>query len=104
MIDVHSPREREMLAGLARTSALARPDRSKQITGTRSRRSKRTPVRKLVELFARYIVFSYVRNVVTTMRNLYWVREMEAPGDSRELKLLCSRGRSACLVRHRGAC
>jgi len=31
-----------------------------------------------------------VRNVVTTMRNLYWVREMEAPGDSRELKLLRS--------------
>ena len=45
-------------------------------------------MRKLVELFARYIVVSYARNVAATMRNLYWVREMESPGDSQELKLL----------------
>jgi hypothetical protein len=34
------------------------------------------------------IVVSYVRNVVTTLRNLYWVREMEAPGESDEFRLL----------------
>jgi hypothetical protein len=106
-IDVHSPREREMLSELARTSALARPDRFDAdhrhaiealeslrrhgFHGSRAGSSLgplRVPVRWLVELFARYIVVSYVRNVATTMRNLYWVREMEAPGDSPELKLL----------------
>ena len=29
-----------------------------------------------------------MKNIVTTMRNLYWVREMEALDDSVELKLL----------------
>jgi hypothetical protein len=108
-IDVHSSREREMLSELARTSSLARPDRFDAdhrhavealeslrrhgFYGSRAGASLgplRAPVRKLVELFARYIVVSYVRNLVTTMRNLYWVREMDAPGDSRELKLLRS--------------
>ena len=106
-IDIHSPREREMLAELARTSALARAarfelDHRHAIEALESLRRHgfhgsraaarlgplRVPVRKLVQLIARYIVISYVRNVVTTMRNLYWVREMEAAGESHEFKLL----------------
>jgi hypothetical protein len=31
---------------------------------------------------------SHVKDVVTQMRNLYWAREMEAPSNSPELKLL----------------
>ena len=42
----------------------------------------------MVELVARYVVVSYLKSVATTMRNLYWMREMEAASDSRELKLL----------------
>jgi hypothetical protein len=106
-IDIHSPREREMLAELARTTQLARPERfetdhrhaiealeSLRRHGFHGSRAGaglgplRAPVRKLVQLIARYIVVSYARNVVTTMRNLYWVREMEAPGESYEFRVL----------------
>jgi hypothetical protein len=48
----------------------------------------RLVVRWLVQLVARYLVVSYVKEVSTTLRNLYWMREMEAAPDSRELKLL----------------
>ena len=83
------------------------PTASTSTTGARSRRSRASAatastalrrragsgrsevvVRWLIELVARYVVVSHVKNVVTTMRNLYWVREMEAPSDSREFKLL----------------
>jgi hypothetical protein len=37
---------------------------------------------------ARYVVVSYLRDVVTELRNLYWLREIESPSDSRELQLL----------------
>jgi hypothetical protein len=106
-LDVRSPREREMLAELARPSALARPERFDNdhrraiealeslrrhgFHGSRAASSLgpfRYVVRWLIELVARYLVVSYVKDVVTTMRNLYWVREMEAPSDSTELKLL----------------
>jgi hypothetical protein len=106
-IDIHSPREREMLSELARRSPLARPERfasdhrrviealeSLRRHGFHGSRAAsaigplRMPVRRMIELIARYIVVSYVKNVVTTMRNLYWVREMEALDDSDELKLL----------------
>ena len=103
-LDVRSPREREMLAELARPSALARPERfdndhRRAIEALESLRrhgfhgsraaSSLGPfqyvVRWLIELVARYLVVSYLKDVVTTMRNLYWVREMEAPSDSTEL-------------------
>ena len=96
-----------MLAELARTEVLARPDRfdvdhRRAIEALESLRRHgfhgsqaasrlgppRVVVRWLIELVARYVVVSHVKNVATTMRNLYWVREMEAPSDSRELKLL----------------
>ncbi len=106
-IDIHSPREREMLSELARRSPLARPERfaadhrrviealeSLRRHGFHGSRAAsvmgpaKYPVRRLIELIARYLVVSYVKNIVTTMRNLYWVREMEALDDSVELKLL----------------
>ena len=106
-LDVRSPREREMLAELARPSALARPERFDTdhrraiealeslrrhgFHGSRAASSLgpfRYVVRWLIELVARYLVVSYVKDVVITMRNLYWVREMEAPSNSTELKLL----------------
>lgn len=106
-IDVRSPRERELLAELARRTPLARPERfdadhRRAIEALESLRRHgfhgsraagalgpgAVVVRRLIELIARYIVVSHVKNVVTTMRNLYWVREMEAESDSVELKLL----------------
>ncbi len=106
-IDVHSPREREMLAELARPAPLARPERfdadhRRAVEaleslrrhgnfGSRAASSIGPPklvVRWLIELVARYIVVSYVKSVVVAMRNLYWLRELEAEANSRELKLL----------------
>jgi hypothetical protein len=106
-LDVSSPREREMLAELARPGPLARPDRFDAdhrrlvespeslrrhgFHGSRSGSSLgafRYVVRWLVQLVARYLVVSYVKTVATQMRNLYWLREMESKSDSTELKLL----------------
>jgi hypothetical protein len=106
-LDVSSPREREMLAELGRPTVLARPDRfwgdhQRAIAaleslrrhgfhGSRSGASlgrARSLVRWLIELIARYLVVSYVKSVVLAMRNLYWVRELQAHDDSVELKLL----------------
>jgi hypothetical protein len=106
-LDVQSPREREMLAELARPTVLARPERfdadhRRAIEALESLRRHgfhgsqagaslgplRLVVRWLAELVARYLVVSHVKNVVTQMRNLYWVREMAAASDSTELKLL----------------
>jgi hypothetical protein len=106
-LDVSVPREREMLAELARTSVLARPERFDRdhrraieaieslrrhgFHGSRAGASlgpARYVVRWLIELIARYLVVSHVKNVAMTMRNLYWLREMEAESDSTELKLL----------------
>jgi hypothetical protein len=106
-LEVDSPREREMLAELSRSAALARPERfdadhRRAIEALETLRRHgfhgsqagaslgpfRHVVRWLVELVARYLVVSHVKNVATTMRNLYWVREMQAPSSSTELKLL----------------
>lgn len=106
-LDVQALRERELLAELARPSVLARPDRfdadhrrliealeSLRRHGFRGSQSGsslgpfRFVVRWLVELVARYLVISHVKNVVTQMRNLYWARELEAASGSAELKLL----------------
>ena len=45
-------------------------------------------VRWLVELVARYLVVSHIKSVATSLRNLYWLREMEAEAHSEERKLL----------------
>jgi len=106
-LDVSSPREREMLAELARPGPLARPERfdadhrrliealeSLRRHGFHGSRSGSSlgpfgsVVRWLVQLVARYLVVSYLKTVATQMRNLYWVRELESKSDSRELKLL----------------
>jgi hypothetical protein len=106
-LDVQSPREREMLAELARTAVLARPDRfdvdhRRAIEALESLRRHgfhgsqaaaglgplRSIVRWLIELVARYVVVSHIKNVATHMRNLYWAREMEAASASQEFKLL----------------
>jgi hypothetical protein len=106
-IDVRGPRDREMLRELARTGPLARPDRfeadhRRVLIGLESLRRHgyhgsrvtsrlgplRTPIRFLVELVARYVVVSHVKNVSTNLRNLYWQRELQSSGGSRELELL----------------
>ena len=106
-LDVQSPRERELLAELARSSVLARPERfdadhRRAIEALESLRRHgyhgsraggalgplRYVVRWMIELIARYLVVSHVKNVAIAMRNLYWLREMEAESDSTELKLL----------------
>jgi hypothetical protein len=106
-LDVQSPREREMLAELARPGPLARPERfeadhRRLIEALESLRRHgfrgwqvntrlgpfRYVVRWLVELVARYLVVSHVKTVATQLRNLYWVRELESESNSRDLKLL----------------
>ncbi len=106
-IDVRSPRDREMLAELARNSPLARPDRFDEdhrrvLVALESLRRHghhgsaagarlgilRTPIRYLVELVARYVVVAYCKSIALTLRNLYWMREMQSVGGSRELELL----------------
>lgn len=106
-IDVRGPRDREMLRELARTSALARPDRleadhRRVLVAAESLRRHghhgtsagsrlgflRTPIAYFVELVARYVVVSYCKSIAMQMRNLYWLREMQAPGGSRELELI----------------
>jgi hypothetical protein len=106
-IDVRSPRERVMLGEMARTGPLARPDRFEADHrravvaleslrrhghhGTRAGKSLgplHAPVRFLVELVARYVVVSHVKSIAVNLRNLYWLREMQAVSGSRELELL----------------
>jgi hypothetical protein len=96
-----------MLSEIARKEPLARPERFLDdhrravaaieslrrhgFHGTRAGRSLgllQPLVAWLVKLVARYIVVSYVKSAVTSMRNLYWAREMEAADLSRERKLL----------------
>lgn len=106
-IDVRSPREREMLGELARPGPVARPERlaadhRKAVVAIESLRRHgfhgsragrrlgpvRSVVRWMIELVARWIVVSYLKSIASNMRNLYWLREIEAPDDSPELKLL----------------
>ena len=106
-IDVRGPRDREMLRELARTSPLARPERfdsdhrrvlvaleSLRRHGHHGARAAlrlgplRTPIRYLVQLVARYVVVAHCKNVAMHLRNLYWLREMQAESGSKELQLL----------------
>jgi hypothetical protein len=108
-IDVTSPRAREMLLELARTTTIARPERffadhQRAVAAIESLRrhgyrgSRAAPglgpltsfIRWGIELVARYIVVSYAQTVTTDMRNLYHFREIEAPDGSHEMKLLRS--------------
>ena len=106
-IDVRGPRDREMLRELARSSPLVRPERFEDdhrqvLIALESLRRHgyhgastaaglgplRMPVRFLVELVARYVVVSHVKNVAMNLRNLYWLREMQAEPESPEVALL----------------
>jgi len=108
-IEVTSPRAREMLTELARTTTIARPgrffaDHQRAVAALESLRrhgyhgsrgasglgALTTFVRWGIELVARYIVVSYVKTVTTDMRNLYHFREVEARDGSAEMKLLRS--------------
>jgi hypothetical protein len=107
-LEVTGPRERELLTEISRTQPLARPDRfptdHRQMVealeslarhGYRGSTAGRRlgPLRPVarygVELIARYLVVSHLRDVSTTMRNLYILREIQAlPGspERRELR------------------
>ncbi|CAN5294447.1 hypothetical protein BH09ACT13_BH09ACT13_12990 [soil metagenome] len=106
-IEVPSPREREMLAEIARSTPLARPDRfeadqRRVVVALESLRRHghhgsragaglgpgHNVIRFLVELVARYVVVTHVKKVAMNLRNLYWLREMEATDDSPEQQLL----------------
>lgn len=106
-IDVTSPRAREMLAELARTATIARPERfaldhRRVIAALESvrrhgyRGSRAAPglgpltafVRWGIEMVARYIVVSHVKTVTTDMRNLYRFRELESLPETPERRLL----------------
>jgi len=110
-IEVTSPREREMLREIARTRPLADPDRFPPahrnmiealeslarhgFHGTRAAGSAgpmRFLIRWGVQLVARYVVVSHVRNVSRRMRNLYVLREAQALPESKE-RLELSRAR-----------
>jgi hypothetical protein len=106
-IDVRGPRDREMLRELARGSSLARPERfdedHRRVLGALESLRRhghhgasagaklgflRMPVRYLVELVARYVVVSYCKTLAMSLRNLYWMRELESPRGSQEHALL----------------
>ena len=107
-IEVTSPREREMMHEISRTRPLARPDLFPQAHrnmvealeslarhgyhGTSTGKSAgplRAGVRWAVQLVARYLVVSHVKNISGKLRNLYGLREIQAlPGseERRELR------------------
>ena len=106
-IEVSSPREREMLAELARPAPLARPERfeadhRRVLVAVESLRRHgfhgaqageqlgplRVAARYLVQLVARYVVVTHVKNISTQLRNLYWLRQMQAPSSSHEYDLI----------------
>jgi hypothetical protein len=99
-IEVTSPREREMMREISRTRPLARPDLFPQahrnmaealeslarhgyhgtLAGKRAG-PLRVAIRWGVQLVARYLVVSHIRNLSTRLRNLYGLREIQAvPG------------------------
>jgi hypothetical protein len=100
-IDITGPRDREMLAELARTRTLADPLRfpsahRRAVAGleTLSRHGfhgsraagaigpLKSVVRWLIQLVARYLVISYLRQTAVDLRNLYWLREIETESPS----------------------
>jgi hypothetical protein len=99
-IEVTSPREREMMREISRTRPLARPDLFPQahrnmaealeslarhgyhgtVAGKRAG-PLRVLIRWGVQLVARYLVVSHIRNLSTRLRNLYGLREIQSvPG------------------------
>ena len=102
-IDVTGPRDREMLAELARTRTLADPLRfpsahRRAVAGleTLARHGfhgsraagalgpLKNVVRWLIQLVARYLVISYLRQTAIDLRNLYWLREIETESPSQD--------------------
>jgi hypothetical protein len=106
-MEVTSPREREMLHEISRTRPLARPDLFPQAhrnmvealeslarhgyhgTGAGKRFGPLgAAVRWAVQLVARFLVVSHVKNVSKQMRNLYGLREIQAlPGTEERREL-----------------
>jgi hypothetical protein len=105
-LDLRGPREREMLAELARKAPLRKPDEfasahraavgALETLGRHGYHSPGLPrwlrprflPRFLVELVARYVVVSHLRRVATELRNLYWLRAMQAAPGTPERPLL----------------
>ena len=110
-IEVTSPREREMMHEISRTQPLARPDLFPQAHrnmvealeslarhgyhGTGAGKSLgplRAAIRWGVQLVARYLVVSHIRNTSTKLRNLYGLREIQAlPGSPERRELTRAR-------------
>ena len=107
-LELSSPREREMLREVARTRPLALPDRfpldHRQMvealeslarhgykgTTAGARTGPLAPIASYgVQLVARYLVVSHIRNTSTTLRNLYGLREIQAQPDTPERAELC---------------
>jgi hypothetical protein len=105
-LDLRGPQEREMLAELARKAPLARKEdfpvahrravTSLETLGRHGYRSAVVPRwlrprffgRFVVELVARYVVVSHLRRVSIEIRNLYWLRTMQAAAGTDERSLL----------------
>jgi hypothetical protein len=105
-LDLRGPQEREMLTELARKTPLTRPEAfpaahrravaALETLGRHGYRSAALPRwlkprffgRFVVELVARYVVVSHLRRVSTDMRNLYWLRTMQAAAGTDERSLL----------------
>jgi hypothetical protein len=105
-LDLRGPQEREMLTELARKTPLAKPEdfpaahrravASLETLGRHGYRSAVVPRwlqprffgRFVVELVARYMVVSHLRRVSPDIRNLYWLRTMQAPAGTDERSLL----------------
>ena len=102
-IDVTGPRDREMLAELARTRTLADslrfPSAHRRAVagletlarhgfhGSRAAGALgplKNVVRWLIQLVARYLVISYLRQTAIDLRNLYWLREIETESPSQD--------------------
>jgi hypothetical protein len=117
-IEVTSPREREMMLEISRTRPLARPELFPQahrnmaealeslarhgyhgtVAGRRAG-PLRAVIRWGVELVARYLVVSHIRNLSTRLRNLYGLREIQAvPGSDERLELRRARLDAECMV------
>ncbi len=106
-IEVTSPREREMMHEISRTQPLARPDAFPQAhrnmvealeslarhgyhgTSAGQRAGPfRAAIRWGVQLVARFLVVSHIRNISTRLRNLYGLREIQAlPGSPERREL-----------------
>jgi plasmid stabilization system protein ParE len=111
-IEVTSPREREMLYEISRTTPLANvelfPQAHRNMAealeslarhgyhGTRAGQ-RLGPLRVVVQwgvrLVARYLVVSHIRNLVTQIRNLYVMREIQSVVGTRE-RLALTRART----------